>query len=140
MFALANNSGTKLRGGKCARLAMRGSAPRPKTWIANSARDAPSGATRSSPRRCSGKSLKGRPQLEKAIDALGTGTSANALPSEPTRAGSRQGDGPGFGRTPKLDDHQQGEALKRLAAGESRRAIARSYRCSHSTIGRLAGD
>jgi DNA invertase Pin-like site-specific DNA recombinase len=90
--------------------------------------------------KMSGKSLKGRPQLEKAIDALGTGTSANALPSEPTRAGSRQGDGPGFGRTPKLDDHQQGEALKRLAAGESRRAIARSDRCSHSTIGRLAGD
>jgi DNA invertase Pin-like site-specific DNA recombinase len=45
-----------------------------------------------------------------------------------------------FGRKPKLDDHQQAEALKRLAAGESRRAIARSYRCSHSTIGRLACD
>jgi DNA invertase Pin-like site-specific DNA recombinase len=45
-----------------------------------------------------------------------------------------------FGRKPKLDDHQQAEALKRLAAGESRRAIAGSYRCSHSTIGRLAGD
>jgi DNA invertase Pin-like site-specific DNA recombinase len=45
-----------------------------------------------------------------------------------------------FGRKPKLGEHQQAEALKRLAAGESRRAIARSYRCSHSTIGRLAGD
>jgi DNA invertase Pin-like site-specific DNA recombinase len=45
-----------------------------------------------------------------------------------------------FGRKPKLDDHQQAEALERLAAGESRRAIARTYRCSHSTIGRLAGD
>jgi DNA invertase Pin-like site-specific DNA recombinase len=44
-----------------------------------------------------------------------------------------------FGRKPKLDKHQQAEALKRLAAGESRRAIARTYRCSHSTIGRLAG-
>jgi DNA invertase Pin-like site-specific DNA recombinase len=33
-----------------------------------------------------------------------------------------------FGRKPKLDDHQQAEARSRLAAGESFRAVARSYR------------
>jgi DNA invertase Pin-like site-specific DNA recombinase len=44
-----------------------------------------------------------------------------------------------FGRKPKLDEHQQAEARKRLGAGESFRAIARSYRCSHTTISRLAG-
>jgi DNA invertase Pin-like site-specific DNA recombinase len=44
-----------------------------------------------------------------------------------------------FGRRPKLDGHQQAEARARLAAGESFRAIARSYRVSHTTISRLAG-
>jgi DNA-binding NarL/FixJ family response regulator len=42
------------------------------------------------------------------------------------------------GRTPKLSDHQQAEALKRLADGESCRAIARTFDVSHSTISRLA--
>jgi len=42
-------------------------------------------------------------------------------------------------RTPKLDDHQQKEALKRIKAGESLRTIAKSYRVHHSTISRLAG-
>ena len=45
-----------------------------------------------------------------------------------------------FGPKPKLTDHQQGEALKRLAAGESYRAIARSYRVHHATIGRLSAE
>ena len=150
--------------------------------------------------KMSGKSLKGRPQLEKAIDALGTGdvlvvaewdratrsmmdgiaiidrvlargalvkvldkphldltsTIGKGLlaflsaiaQDERERIAKRANDGRAaakamgrrFGRKPKLDDHQQAEALKRLTAGESRRAIARSYRCSHSTIGRLAGD
>jgi DNA invertase Pin-like site-specific DNA recombinase len=44
-----------------------------------------------------------------------------------------------FGRKPKLDEHQHAEALQRLAGGESLRAIARSYRVSHTTISRLAG-
>ena len=44
-----------------------------------------------------------------------------------------------MGRTPKLDDHQQKEALKRIKAGESLRTIAKSYRVHHSTISRLAG-
>jgi len=44
-----------------------------------------------------------------------------------------------LGRTPKLDDHQQAEARKRLKAGESCRAIAKSYRVHHATIARLAG-
>src|SRR5262249_41872353 len=45
-----------------------------------------------------------------------------------------------MGRTPKLDDHQQKEALKRIKAGESLRTIAKSYRVHHSTISRLAGE
>jgi DNA invertase Pin-like site-specific DNA recombinase len=44
-----------------------------------------------------------------------------------------------LGRKSKLDDHQQQEAIKRLKAGESLRAIAKSYRVHHATIGRLAG-
>jgi hypothetical protein len=62
-----------MRGGKSARSATRGSAPRPRNL------DRQLGALRAE--RCevifaekmSGKSLKGRPQLEKAIDALGAG-------------------------------------------------------------------
>jgi len=44
-----------------------------------------------------------------------------------------------FGRKPKLTKHQQGEALARLALGETLTAIARSYNVSHMTISRLAG-
>jgi len=43
-----------------------------------------------------------------------------------------------FGRKPKLTDHQQAEALKRLAKGESCRAIAKSLGCHHATVARLA--
>ena len=42
-----------------------------------------------------------------------------------------------FGRKPKLDAHQQQEARTRLGAGESSRAIARTYRVHHATIARL---
>jgi hypothetical protein len=42
-----------------------------------------------------------------------------------------------MGRTPKLSDYQQAEALKRLAAGESCRAIGKSYRVHHATVSRL---
>jgi hypothetical protein len=42
-----------------------------------------------------------------------------------------------FGRKPKLDAHQQREARTRLGAGESSRAIARTYRVHHATIARL---
>ena len=42
--------------------------------------------------------------------------------------------------TSKLSDHQQAEALKRLAAGESCRAIARTFHVRHSTISRLASS
>src|SRR6187401_2783257 len=44
-----------------------------------------------------------------------------------------------FGRKPKLDEHQSAEARRRLVDGESFRAIARSYRVSHTTISRLGG-
>src|SRR3954449_9350371 len=42
-----------------------------------------------------------------------------------------------FGRNPKLDAHQQKEALRRLQAGESARALGRSYKVHHATISRL---
>jgi DNA invertase Pin-like site-specific DNA recombinase len=44
-----------------------------------------------------------------------------------------------FGRRPKLTSHQQAEALKRLNAGESCRAIGRTMGVHHATIARLAG-
>jgi Helix-turn-helix domain len=40
----------------------------------------------------------------------------------------------------KLSDRQQAEALRRLAAGESCRAIARTFHVRHSTISRLASS
>jgi DNA invertase Pin-like site-specific DNA recombinase len=42
-----------------------------------------------------------------------------------------------FGRKPKLDGHQQREALKRLTDGDSARQIAKTYRVHHATISRL---
>jgi DNA invertase Pin-like site-specific DNA recombinase len=42
-----------------------------------------------------------------------------------------------FGRRPKLTKHQAREALKRVAAGEPLREIARSCNVDHSTIYRL---
>ena len=42
-----------------------------------------------------------------------------------------------FGRKPKLSEHQQAEALKRLAAGESCRQIGRSFNVHHATVSRL---
>jgi DNA invertase Pin-like site-specific DNA recombinase len=42
-----------------------------------------------------------------------------------------------FGRKPSLTPHQQREARKRLAAGETQRSVARSYNVSQSTISRL---
>ena len=44
-----------------------------------------------------------------------------------------------FGRKPKLTDHQQAEALKRIDAVESCRSIARGMAVHHATISRLAG-
>jgi len=43
-----------------------------------------------------------------------------------------------FGPKPKLTAHQQAEALKRLAAGESCRSIARTMAVHHATVARLA--
>jgi DNA invertase Pin-like site-specific DNA recombinase len=43
-----------------------------------------------------------------------------------------------MGRPAKLDAHQQREAIARREAGEALVDIARSYRVSHTTIGRLA--
>jgi DNA-binding NarL/FixJ family response regulator len=39
--------------------------------------------------------------------------------------------------TSKLSDHQQVETLKRLAAGESCRAIAKTFGVRHATVSRL---
>jgi DNA invertase Pin-like site-specific DNA recombinase len=43
-----------------------------------------------------------------------------------------------LGRKFKLSDHQQAEALKRLATGESCRSIAKTFGCHHATVARLA--
>jgi len=43
-----------------------------------------------------------------------------------------------FGRRPKLSDYQQAEAIKRLAAGETCRAIGKSMGVHHATISKLA--
>jgi DNA invertase Pin-like site-specific DNA recombinase len=41
-----------------------------------------------------------------------------------------------FGRKPSLTPHQQQEARKRLAEGETQRSVARSYNVSQATISR----
>jgi DNA invertase Pin-like site-specific DNA recombinase len=43
-----------------------------------------------------------------------------------------------MGRRPKRSQHQQDEAKKRLAAGDTCGAIARTFGVHHATIGRLA--
>lgn len=148
--------------------------------------------------KASGKSIKGRPELEKAVDELGTGdvlvlaewdrctrsmfdgihlieriNARGALikvldkphldlttplgrgfiaflsamaederhrivkRANEGRAAARK-KGTRFGRKPKLTDHQQAEALKRLAKGESCRAIGKTMGVHHATIARLA--
>src|SRR5947207_1038472 len=42
-----------------------------------------------------------------------------------------------FGRKPKLNVHQQQEARRRLADGESARAVGRTFAVHHSTVSRL---
>ena len=44
-----------------------------------------------------------------------------------------------FGRKLKLTEHQQEEARRRLAAGESARSLGRSYGVHHATVSRLRG-
>ena len=150
--------------------------------------------------KASGKTTRGRPQLEKAINALGTGdvlvvaewdratrsmmdgiaiiervAARGALvkildkphldlsstigkgflaflsalaQDERERITKRAADGRKhalangvkFGRKRSLTPHQQDEALKRIAAGESYRTIAKSYDVSHTTIARLGRD
>src|SRR3954462_2986491 len=45
-----------------------------------------------------------------------------------------------FGRKPTLTPHQQKEAQKRIADGETQRSVACSYNVSQSTISRLGTD
>ena len=147
--------------------------------------------------KASGKDIKNRPQLEKAIDELGKGdilvlaewdratrsmmdgvhiieriNARGALlkvldkphldlttpigrgfiaflsalaEDERQRIVKRANDGrqaakargARFGRKPKLDTHQQKEALSRLLAGESARSVAKTYRVHHATVSRL---
>lgn len=42
-----------------------------------------------------------------------------------------------LGRNPKLSEHQQAEARKRVRAGESLRTIAKTFGVHHATIARL---
>jgi DNA invertase Pin-like site-specific DNA recombinase len=148
--------------------------------------------------KASGKTVKGRPQLEKAIDQLGPGdililaewdrctrsmqdgvaiierihsrgafvrvldrdyldltkpinrgilAFLSALAQdERERIHRRAAEGrraakvrgARFGRKPKLTEHQQAEARKRLAAGDTCRQIAKMLGVHHSTVSRLA--
>ena len=107
--------------------------------------------------KASGKDVKNRPQLEKAIDELGKGDIL--IVADWDRATRSMLDGVNiierihargallkvldkprgarFGRKPKLNPHQQAEARSRLLGGESARAIARSYAVHHATVSRL---
>jgi DNA invertase Pin-like site-specific DNA recombinase len=147
--------------------------------------------------KASGKDTKGRPQLEKAIDELGTGDVLVVAEWDPATRSMLDGiaiieriasrgcflkvldrsyldlttavgrglmalfsamaederhrivrrardgldaareRGAKFGRKPKLNPHQRSEALKRLAAGETARALGRAYDVHHATITRL---
>ena len=148
--------------------------------------------------KASGKSIKNRPELEKAISALGTGDvlvlaewdrctrsmidgvaiierinargalvkvldkahldlttplgrgflaflSAMAEDERQQRIVKRANAGrkaarergARFGRRPTLSAEQQADAKRRLAGGESARALGRIYRVSHTTIARL---
>ncbi len=149
--------------------------------------------------KASGKAIKGRPQLEKAVDELGTGDvlvvaewdratrsmmdgvalierihARGALikvldkphldlttpigrgfiaflsamaEDERLRIHKRasegrvaaRANGTHMGRKPKLTEHQQAEALNRLAKGHTCRTVAKTYGVHHSTISRLAG-
>jgi len=149
--------------------------------------------------KASGKSVKNRPELEKAIDALGIGDClvlsewdgytrslldgialmvrihdrgtlikvlersamdltcpigqgvlallSGIAQAERQRIVKRANEGRvaakakgvKFGRRRKLTAHQQAEALKRLEAGESTRAIGKLLGVSHATVARLAG-
>lgn len=148
--------------------------------------------------KASGKTMRGRPELEKAIDALGTkdilviaewdratrsmqdgvaiiqrihdrGALLKVLDkphldlttpigrgfiaflsalaederqrivkraNEGRRAAVKRG--VKLGRRLKLSEHQQAEARKRLAAGESARSIGKSMAVHHATVARLA--
>jgi len=147
--------------------------------------------------KASGRDIKNRPQLEKAIDALGKGDilvlaewdratrsmldgvhimarihARGALlkvvdkpyldlttpigrsfiaflcamaEDERQRIVKRANDGrkaakargTRFGRRPKLNEHQRKEAIRRLGAGESARAVARTFAVHHATVSRL---
>src|SRR5262245_41417200 len=69
----------------------------------------------------------------------GRGREAPDPQARERRPHRRQAKGTRFGRKPKLTAHQQAEALKRLAAGESCRSIARTMAVHHATVARLAG-
>ena len=147
--------------------------------------------------KASGKAVKGRPQLERAIDTLGTGdvlvvaewdratrsmidgisiierihgrgamikvldkpyldlttplgrgfvAFLSALAEDDRQRILKRANegrkaararGAKFGRKPKLSQHQQAEAAKRLNAGESCRQIAKTFGVHHATISRL---
>jgi DNA invertase Pin-like site-specific DNA recombinase len=42
-----------------------------------------------------------------------------------------------FGRKPKLNEHQRKEAIRRLAAGDSARAVVRTFAVHHASVSRL---
>jgi len=57
----------------------------------------------------------------------------------PTSSGRRaaRARGTKFGQNPKLNEHQGTGAIRRLAAGESARAVVRMFAMHHATVSRL---
>jgi DNA invertase Pin-like site-specific DNA recombinase len=75
----------------------------------------------------SGKSMAGRPQLERLRIIKRTHEGRQIARAKGVR----------MGRKPKLTPHQIKEAWQRLAKGERTRDLAKSYGVSVSTISRL---
>jgi helix-turn-helix resolvase-like protein len=69
--------------------------------------------------------------------SLATDFSVMAPRSAPNVDAPRRRRASGFGRKPKLTQHQKEEARRRIAKGESTRDLAKSYDVSISTISRL---
>ncbi len=98
---------------KCEKSATAGSAALKRASIGNLVRFAPKLSNTIYREKVSGKSVKNRPELERAIDALGTGDIlAGSLKRANDGRVAAEAKGTRFGRKPKLTDHQQSEAVQ----------------------------
>src|SRR5262245_42419206 len=84
----------------------------------------------------------GKPKPTLRTIAATLGRTRNAVSSKASQLGlswppELRASSANIGRRPTLSGHQQTEALERLAAGESYRAVARTLGMHHGTIARL---